>query len=452
MIREALLRSVGVVRVHPWVMLALGSALVLALASTFTGLGLLLAPWFVCELFALSLGASGVPMRARGLAWAQAAGILLATGVLFGSVVALAALVFGPDLALVDRTSVMPWDQALLRLAAIVAISLVSLAYVLPFVHLPGILIERGGPFGTAVLESLLLVRRVGALATFRLVLVAAGFALFPAILAAMVAARILDRASTPLGLLASAPFLLVSLPVGLGVAAQGYLLARHLLPPRHLVHGVGLPRYTLALLSVGVLAPVLGLVLLLAACALPAPLLRGAPRDATLLLEQGLGEHVVPGTTLRFSASVDRVEVRPSMDDAVAVLRVPRGARGRPAVESVATHSVHDVLAVELRGEGGAPLGHALFTGAGVRIDDTVHRALDERMGAGRALLFGPSFLVIALLVLAALGPLAEARIEGSAQQALTDARTRARRVAWLLVPVWGLIVTLGALALLGL
>jgi hypothetical protein len=139
-------------------------------------------------------------------------------------------------------------------------------------------------------------------------------------------------------------------------------------------------------------------------------------------------------------------------MDDAVAVLRVPRGARGRPAVESVATHSVHDVLAVELRGEGGAPLGHALFTGAGVRIDDTVHRALDERMGAGRALLFGPSFLVIALLVLAALGPLAEARIEGSAQQALTDARTRARRVAWLLVPVWGLIVTLGALALLGL
>ena len=453
MIREAFLRSIGVVRVHPWVVLALGSALVLAVASTFTGLGLVLAPWFVCELFALSLGASGVSMRARGLAWIQAAGVLLASGVLFGSVVALAALVFGPDLATVDRTSVMPWDQALLRLAGIVGISLVSLAYVLPFVHVPGLLIERGGPFGTAVLESLLLVRRVGVLASFRLVLVAATFALFPAVAAAMVAARVLDRASTPLGLLASAPFLLVSLPVGLGVVAQGYLLARHRLPPRHLVHRVGLPRSTLVLLSAAVLAPVLGLVLLLVACALPAPLLRGAaPPGATLLLEQGLGEHVVPGTTLRFSASADHVEVRPSMDDAVAVLRAPRGPAGRPAVERIAAHAVHDVLAVELRGAGGVPLGHALFTGAGVRIDDTVHRALDERMGAGRALLFGPSFLVVALLVLAALGPLAEARSVGGTELALEAARARARGIAWLLVPVWGLIVTLGALAVVGL
>jgi hypothetical protein len=112
----------------------------------------------------------------------------------------------------------------------------------------------------------------------------------------------------------------------------------------------------------------------------------------------------------------------------------------------------VHDVLAVELRGAGGVPLGHALFTGAGVRIDDTVHRALDERMGAGRALLFGPSFLVVALLVLAALGPLAEARSVGGTELALEAARARARGIAWLLVPVWGLIVTLGALAVVGL
>jgi hypothetical protein len=448
MVREALLRSVGVVREHPRVMLALGSALVLAFASTFTGLGLALAPWFVCELFALSLGASGVKLRPRGFAWAQAAGILLASGVLFGSVVALAALIFGPDLAMVDRTSVLPWDAALVRFAGIVAISLLSLAYVMPFVHAPAILIERGGPFGTAVLESVLLVRRAGALATFRLVLVAAAFALFPAVVAAMVAARTLDRASTPLGVVASAPLLLVSLPVGLGVAVQGYLLVRHRLPPRHLVPRVVLPWSTSVLLTSGVLGPVVGLVLLLVACALPAPLLRGSvPRGAVLVAEHRLGEHALPGTTLRADVRAGRVEVRPGTEDAVAALVAPR-----VAIEGVSLYDLHGVYALELRGAGGVALGHALFTGAGVRIDDTVHRALEERMGAARAFIFGPSFLVVALLLLSALGTLAQARSERAPEEELRRAQLRVRRVAWALVPVWGLVVALGALAIAGL
>lgn len=208
-----------------------------------------------------------------------------------------------------------------------------------------------------------------------------------------------------------------------------------------------------MVLLSAGVLAPVLGLVLLLVACALPAPLLRGpAPREATLLVERTLGEHSLPGTTLAIVASADRVEVRPGLDDEVAVLRAPRGPSGRAAIEAVAVHALHDVLAIELRGEGGVPLGHALFTGAGVRIDDTVHRALDERMGAARACVFGPSFLVVALLVLSGLGPLAETRSERAAESELARARLRVRRVAWALVPVWALVVALGALAVAGL
>lgn len=457
MIREAVLRSIGVVRVHPWVMLALGCAIVLAIASTFTGLGFVLGPWFACEVFALELGASGVAIEARGAAWVKAALFVLAVGVLFGSVVALAALVFGPDLAMVDRSSVLPWDQSLLRLFGIVAISLVSLAYVLPFVHVPGILIERGGAFGTAVLESMLLVRRVGVIDTFRLVLVAAGFALFPAVIAAMVAGRTLDRASTPLGLLASAPFLLLSLPVGIGVVAQGYLLVRHRLPPRHLVQRAPVPLPTLVLLSAGVLAPIAGLVLLLVACALPAPLLRGpVGPSATPLLEMGVGEQVVPGTTLTLVLTPHHAEVRTAFDETVARLSTPRSRTGRRPFERVAAYSLGDTLAIELLSRGGsiegAVEGHALFTGAGVRLDDTVHRALDERMGVHRALVFGPTFLVVALLVLAALGPLAETRSEARATpEQLARAHARARGVGVLLVPFWGLIVALGALAVAG-
>ncbi len=453
MIREAVRRSIGVVRVHPWVMLAIGSALVLAIASTFTGLGFGLAPWFACEVFALALGASGVPIQPRGAAWSKAALFVLTVGVLFGSVVVLAALVFGPDLAMVDRSTVMPWDQSLLRIFGIVAISLVALAYVLPFVHVPGILIERGGAFGTAVLESMLLVRRVGVLATFRIVLVAASFALFPAVIAAMIAARTLDRASTPIGLLASAPFLLLSLPIGLGVVAQGYMLARHRLPARHLVHRTHVGWPTLVLLATGVLAPVGGLVLLLVACALPAPLLRGAvPPSATRVLESGLGERVVPGSTLSVVLAPDHAEVHTAFDDAVASLSTRRSRSGQRPLERVRAYTLGDVLAIELVAADDAVQGHALFTAAGVRLDDTVHRALDERMGVRRALVFGPTFLVVALLVLAALGPLAETRSEARATpDQIASAQTRAFRLGLVLVPFWGAIVALGALAVAG-
>ncbi|MFO0708510.1 MAG: hypothetical protein U0353_01650 [Sandaracinus sp.] len=453
MIREAVLRSLGVVRVHPWVMLALGFALVLAVASTFTGLGLVLVPWFVCELIALALGASGVPLRPRGLAWVQAALMVLASGVLFGSVVILAALVFGPDLVTVDRGAVLPWDQSLLRMAGIVAISLVSLAYVLPFVHVPAILVERGGPFGTAVLESMLLVRRVGVLASFRLVLVAASFALLPAIVAAMVAARWIDRASTPLGVLASAPLLLFSLPVGLGVLAQGYLLARHLLPARHLVHRAKLAWTTLVFLALGVLAPVAGLVLLLVACALPAPLLHGAPpADAVELASFGEGEHLVPSSTLRLRVAPERVSVRPAIDDEDIVLSTPASRRGARPLTRVVVHAAGDLYVIELWSRARRE-GHALVTGSGLRVDDTVHRALDERMGVWRALVFGPTFLVIALLVIAALGPLAETRAQAPAdEREVARVERRVHHIGLVLLPLAALVVALGALAVAGL
>jgi len=452
-ILEALRRSVGVVRVHPWVSLALGAALVLAMASTFTGLGLVLFPWFVCEVFALCLGASAVPTQPRGAPWVQAALVTFALGVLFGSVVALAALVFGPDIATADRAVVLPLGQSVLRILGIFAISITSLAFVLPFVHVPAILLERGRPLGTSILESVWLVRTTGVLASFRLVCTAGSFALLPAIVAAVVAARFIDRASTPLGILLSAPLLLFSLPVGLGVVAQGYLLERHRLPPRHLVQHRPVARATSALLSIAVLAPVAGLVLLLVACALPAPLLRSSlPAGAVRLAERAQGTIIVPGSTLALTITPQHAAILPAIDDEPVLLSTPASRAGRRPFERARVYSMHDLYGIELLSTGERSEGWAMFDGAGVRIDDTVHRALDERMGVWRALVFGPTFLIVSFLVLAALGPLAESRVATRTDPAtLAAAERRAMRLGWALIPFWGVIVALGALAVAG-
>ncbi|GAB4207033.1 MAG: hypothetical protein OHK0013_24240 [Sandaracinaceae bacterium] len=454
MIREAMRRSLGVARVHPWMTFALGVALVLAIASAFAGLGLILFPWFVCELFALALAASGVGVQPRGLAWVRAGGVVLAAAVVFASVVALAALVFGPDLASVDRAHVLPWEQALLRLAGITSIAFAALAYVLPFVHVPLVLLERGGPVGAAVLESLLLLRRGGAATTFRLVVVAASFTLLPAIAGAIVTARLVDRASTPVGVLASLPLLLVSVPLGLGMVAQGYLLHRHRLPARHLVRARPLPQSTAGLLATAVVAPVGGLVLLLAACALPAPLLASAPPPSgVLVVEREVGRtFTVPGTALTLTATAERVEVAAAIEGRPTVLDTPASRTAERPIARVRVLAFADLFAVALVDETGRTEGWALIDGSGARLDDTVHRALDERMGVARALVFGPGFLVIALALLFGLGPLAETRGDvRPSNLAIRRAEARARATAWALVPCWGAILVLGALAAAG-
>jgi hypothetical protein len=327
--------------------------------------------------------------------------------------------------------------------------------YSLPFAHVPLVLLERGGPVGSAVLESVLLVRHAGAIATFRLVLVTASFTLLPSVAGAIVTARLLDRASTPIGVVASLPLLLVSMPVGLGLVAQGYLLHRHRLPARHLVRQRPLDRRTTGLLAASVLAPIGGLVLLLLACALPAPLLASpTPEGAVLVVEREVGRSfTVPGTALSLTATPTHVAIAAAIEGRPTVLDTHGSRTGRQPIARVRVLAVADLYAVELVGDAGHVEGWALVDGAGARLDDTVHRALEERMGVRRALVFGPGFLVIALALLNGLGPLAEARGSVRTSEAQRHrAEARARTTAWALVPCWLAIVVLGALAVAGL
>ena len=448
MTREALRRSLTLARVHPWIVLSLGFALVFALAAMFTGVGFALFPWFACELFALSLGASGIAARPRGVTWLKAAAITLTACVLFGSVVLLAGLVFGPDVASVDRALVLPPMESGLRVLAIVAISLIALFFALPFLHVPMILLERDGPMGTAVLESVLLVRRAGIASSFRLVLAASSFALLPATLSAIVTARMTDRASTPMGVVLSLPLLLFSVPLGLSLLSQGYLLERHHLPIRRLQRPRPLPRVLTSLLSAAVFVPVLSLALLLFACTQDAPLIKGPPPpDAVLVASHG-AEFTIPSSTLRVSVSPREVSVQPLADDVARVLALPlTDARH---VDEARAYALDGLFLVELRSQG-ASLGYAIFDGAGARLDDTFHRALDERMGVLRALVFGPMFILVTLLLFAALTPLAESRRVGASFTLQRSARARVTPIAWALVPCWITIAVLSILALFG-
>jgi len=448
MTREALTRSVTLARVHPWIVLSLGFALVFALAAMFTGVGFALFPWFACELFALSLGASGIAARPRGLTWLKAAAITLTGCVLFGSVVLLAGLVFGPDVASVDRALVLPPLESGLRVLAIVAISLIALFFALPFLHVPMILLERDGPIGAAVLESVLLVRLAGIGASFRLVLAAAVFALLPATLSAIVTARMTDRASTPMGVVLSLPLLLFSVPLGLSLLAQGYLLTRHHLPARRLQRPRPLPRVLTALLSAAVFAPVLSLALLLFACTQDAPLIGGAPPSDALLVASHRAAFTIPTSTLRVTVSPREASVQPLTDDLARVLAVP--LRESRNIDEVRAYELDGLFLVELR-SAQASLGYAIFDGAGARLDDTFHRALDERMGVTRALVFGPMFILVTLLLFAALTPLAEARKMGASSTLQRNASLRGTRIAWALVPCWMTIALLGILSLFG-
>lgn len=448
MTREALTRSLQLARVHPWIILALGFALVFALAAMFTGVGLVLFPWFACELFALSLAASGIEVRPRGMTWLKAAAITLTASVLFGSVVALAGLVFGPDIASADRAQVLPLLEAALRLVAIVAISFIALFFALPFLHVPMVLLERDGPLGTAVLESVLLVRRAGIASSFRLVLTAALFALLPATVSAIVTARMTDRASTPMGVVLSLPLLLFSVPLGLSLLSQGYLLERHHLPVRRMARPRPLPLTVTALLSTGIFVPVASLALVVFACVQDAPLIRNPLPHEAVLLSASRTDFTIPTSTLRVSFAPNQIRVQPLADDVARVLELPRS--GPRAVDQVRAYDLDGLYLVELQGHEGGH-GYALFNAAGARLDDTFHRALDERMGVPRALVFAPMFVLVAWLLLAALTPLAEARRsdEGSSKQ--RHAIRRATRIAWALVPCWMTIAVLGILAFFG-
>lgn len=453
-----LARSWAVLRAHPVIAPSLGAAVVLSLASTVFGIGVLATPWFACEIFALQLAVLSHREIERGASWFRAGFLVLA---MVGVVVAatwLAALAIGPDVATADSAAApLPWPEALRRVALITTVTAVAVGFFAPFVYAPLILIERGGSLGAAAVESAWLVRRGGLARHWGLAFLAHLLPLAPAIVAAVAVARTFERAATPLGVLAGLPLLPLSIPLGQGLVTAAYVQRRRELseprwtrregrPPRSLVIGLGAV----------VLAPMVSVGLLALGALRPAPPSAGASERGQVVLDWAADESTtmfIAGTTLSVQVSGRALEVR-------------GGDGGEVHVEDPST----PIDRVRVRRSGDRYIVEAHTRGwwtievdrAAVRTDDTVGARLEARLPPWGLIAIALAFAASALLLIHTFAELGEVRrlygAPASSRPPITELRGRreeALRRSWKIVALLaipnGFALAAGARALFG-
>ena len=434
--------SARLLSANPGISLLLGAGIVLALVAVSGGFGALVAPWFVCELYSVQLASvSEGPPRARDRSWLAASVVVLLTVLVVACAGWLAAIGFGPDVVTADASvRPLPWPEALRRVGLIAGAAALAVGFSAPFSYAPLILIDRGGRLGSAVIESAYLVDRDGPLRHLGLAFAANLLSLSPALLAAIAAARVYERAATPLGLLAALPLLPASIPLGLGMLTAAYLARRQALGDvRRRAREAPLPRGLVLLHSAVVVAPVVGLVLVAAAALRPAlPRRVGAPEGELVASATVVGDAAivdVPGTTLYVRTEGRRVFVHAGDADGVGL--VPSPWDDAP-IERVRVVRSRDDYAVAI--DAGAT--YVLWVDrAGERVDDSIRARLEQHVPSWALASVVLAFVLCALLAVPAIAPLGEARARdaptGAARERLRAQRTRrSMRVGLLLLP----------------
>ena len=451
-----LARSWAVLRAHPVVASALGGAVVLSMASMLFGIGVVVTPWFVCEIFALQLAVLNDAPTRRTAAWIRAG--LLVMG-LVGVVIAatlLGALAIGPDVSTADSAAApLPWPEALRQVALIATVGTLTVGFIAPFAYAPLILIERGGRVGEAILESAWLVRRGGLLRHWALVFLAHLLPLAPAIVAALVVARTFERAATPLGVLIALPLLPLSIPLGQGLLSAAYVERRAELSERRWTRAEGRPPSGLVMVLVlSVLAPTLSVVFLFLGALRPAPPLPGEEHEGTVILARAIAnghrtELFVPDTTL--TIVVDGPELDVLAGDGGGAGRVPRS--WSMPITLVKVRRRGSFYAIQIRNVEG--WWTTEVDRAANRVDDSVSARLRARLPPWALPAIGLAFALSALLLVRALAPLGALRRAYGAPKThrpplaeLRRERQRVFRHAWIL---GGLLLVPGALALAG-
>jgi hypothetical protein len=422
-------------RAHPFVSGALGFAIVLSLASSVIGVGAIVTPWFICELFALQYSILTDRPTTRTFAWIRAGLLVLGIVGLVLTATWLAVLAFGPDVATADSAQApLPWPKALEVAGLITCVTALTVGFIAPFQYAPLIIIDRGGRTGEALLESAWLVRRGGLARHWMLAFLAHVLPLAPAVVAAVAVARTFERAATPVGFLVGLTLVPFSVPLGQGLLSAAYFARERELPDRRWTRAeADAPLLLRAALTVVVLAPVLALMLLGAAALKPTPIARGTA-DGTLLVErEGAAVIHVPDTTLAVRLTRGRLSVR-SGDGGGTVI----GAPWRSPVERVRVLRRRDVYAIEVHAEHRWVLR---VDRAGVRVDDSIAARLSTRLPFWALPAIALAFALSALLVGRALEPLGELRRayglpadDRAPLAALRSQRTSAVRRAWVI------------------
>ena len=446
----SLAHSARILLARPGVIIALGTGSVLALLSLCCGIGVVLAPWLLCELLSVQLGeALGRPIPHRR-SWAGACLILFGAVALTASVgwlswLGLAAAPAAPQLA---PAAVLPLftPGALLSLGS----ALISVVFVLPFMYAPLILIESRADLGGAVLESARLVARGGTLPHLWLLLAANSVQLAP-LFAALSASSLRSNADiAPLLAAFSVPLLCLSVPLGEGMVVSAYSARRDDVADFRRVRLAGRPPLALvALWILLVAAPVLSFGLLGASLVRPSRLPAGElPHNSEIVADIAPLRHeqrVHPvGTALEIVAGPGALRVVASDGGGAGLLPL----RSAAPIEALRVARVRELYAIEVEQAGRHWL--TWIDRAGVRHDDDLRARLLDRVPSFALWAMLASLLSTASALLPVLVALAELRRLYAADpgarpapRAMSEQRARTIRrafaIALLLSPLSG-------------
>ena len=452
---------------------AIGVALYTSSTSVCCGFGVIAAPWFACELLGLLLSAGLGKTMPRHAAWLWAGLVQMIAIVLLTSVAALALMSLAPDMAMRGAgQSSLPWQLGQGLLVMTIAGGLV-LSLTVHFEHAPAILIDRGGGFIAALLESARLVSRYGTLRTAATSALAHGLPMAAGLALIVVLAMRATLASAVGFAVLMLPLLVLSLVLGQGMMVASYLhLREHVTDPGQVPleaapsrSGTAVWAVLLSCVALGPLAVTLGLLK-------PAlPLDQGLPADAALLLQltatPKARELYVPGTALTLRVAQSGVRLVGSDGGGAGAIPLPRGPVRTVRVAQVRADDLklerrppgEVTFAIETRLASGRVLT-SWIDEAGVRLDDSLGRRLSLRLSPSGALLLVLCFAWTAIWISRSLPPQARIRRKLAAKRpvGLDAEHERRLRVAlraralgtamWLIPPALGSL-TIGLSAL---
>lgn len=468
--------SIDLLQRRPFPALALGLALYTSLASVCCGFGVVAAPWFACELLSLLLGAGLGHSLLRTRSWLWAGLIQMFTVIVLTSVALIALMSFG--VAGLGQTAPRVGEALPLQVGQGLFVGASAGALVLSitvyFEYAPSILIERGGGFTAALLESARIVALHGAARTWLTSALARGLPLLGAVLVLGLLALRASLSATLAFVLLLLPLLVLLLLIGQGMLAASYLHVRaEVTDPARVPFGGEPSKRGTALWTILLSCVALGPVLVSSSLLKPSmPRVGGVPAELAVLAETDAGPQArtlyVPHTALSLVVSQSDVRVVASDGGGAGSIPLPRQAVVHVRVVAMPLPALQraprgeSTLAIALRLADGRELT-TWIDEAGVRLDDTWERRLALRLSPWEALSLVICFAWTALWIARSLPPQARIRRKLSSQRAhhhpdleheqrlRTALRARVLQASlWLLPPALGSIA-IGLSALLG-
>ncbi len=421
----AVVQAARVLWRRPWVSVGLGVSLLLGLLSVACGIGLLLAPWFVTELLALHLRAAGLDGVEHHRGW-LGAWLVEAAAMAFVGLGGLFAIAWLAEPA-GDATVGGGEPLAALLGAAVAVVAM------LPWLFAPLVLLDRGGSVPFALYQSARLMATAGLLRSLGFSLLVHGIQVLPLVAAAVV--RLLVPDVPPLLLVGLAlAGTVVSLPLGQGAVAAGYLRRRDEVPTSARAAQAVEPGFALSVgAAASVVLPLLAAVVVAGSVLARPTRVRpvAAPSGLVVLEEEVRGARLqlpVPGTTLVVQVASRRLAV--VAPDGGGAGRIPLAFEApieRLRVVRRAERLWVEVVAGERRWS-------TVVDEAGVRLDDGLAARLAERLPPWAGLLFGAALVLggfLGTLALASLGEAARSEALPEPLRPPPDWRARGRAAA---------------------